>query len=128
MLRGWFYGIAAWLGRKEPRAARRVRARRRMRRLPQGALVGPLEILESRELLTNVVGVHVAGNSIVLNELRGGQVSSAFDFNIAYTSSQVVLTGSNGTEFRVGGQTLATDTLNLTGPASITLRLNQHAN
>ncbi len=128
MIGRWFYGIAAWLGRKETRAARRVRARRRMRRLPQGALVGPLEILESRELLTNVVGVHVAGNSIVLNELRGGQASSAFDFNIAYTSSQVVLTGSNGTEFRVGGQTLATDTLNLTGPASITLRLNRHAN
>ena len=50
------------------------------------------------------------------------------DFSVSYTSSQVVLTGTNGTSFEDGGQTLATDTINITGPASLKLQLNQHAN
>jgi FKBP-type peptidyl-prolyl cis-trans isomerase len=91
-------------------------------------MICQLEILESRQLLTSLVAVHVNGNSIGLTELRGGSTSTEIDFSVSYTSSQVVLTGTNGTEFKVGGQTLATDTVNITGPASIKLQLNQHAN
>lgn len=74
------------------------------------------------------MAVNVSGNSIGLTELRGGATSAEVDFSVSYTSSQVVLTGQSGTSFKVGGQTLSTDTLNITAPASIKLQLNQHAN
>jgi len=129
MLRSWAHHIAAWLQRQgTPAARRRVHARRRIHGHRCGAAISQLEILEPRLLLTNLIAVHVNGNAIRLTELRGGSTSTADDLSVSYTSSQVVLTGTSGTSFKVGGQTLTTDTVKVTGPASITLRLNRHAN
>ena len=129
MLRGWAHQIAAWLQDKGTHAARRrAQARRRVAGLRCSALISPLEILESRQLLTSLVAVHVNGNSISLTEAGGGNKSIGVDFGVSYTSSQVVLTGANGTSFKVGNQTLTTDTVDVSGPASLTMRLNRHAN
>jgi len=129
MLRSWAHLIAAWFERTGTHAARRrVRSRRRVHWRREPSLIRHLEVLESRELLTSIVGVHVSGNSIALTEVRGGSTSTEFDFSVAYTSSQVVLTGTNGTEFRQNGQTQATDTISITGPASLRVQLNQHVN
>ena len=127
MLRGWSDYISAWFKRKEAHAARR-RARRRYSARQHFDLVAQLESLEPRQLLTSLVAVHVSSNLIDISELRGGSPSSEVDFSLSYTSSQVVLTGTNGTEFRQAGQTIATDTINITGPATIVMQLNQHAN
>jgi FKBP-type peptidyl-prolyl cis-trans isomerase len=124
MLRGWSDYISAWFKRKGAPAAARRRASGR-RRLD---LVPHLESLESRQLLTSLVAVHVNNNLIDVSELRGGSTSTEADFSLSYTSSQVVLTGTNGTEFRQAGQTMATDTINITAPATIVMQLNQHAN
>ena len=129
MLRSWAHLIAAWFERTGTHAARRrVRSRRRRplaaRTVPHSAPRGT----RIAELLTSIVGVHVSGNSIALTEVRGGSTSTEIDFSVAYTSSQVVLTGTNGTEFRQNGQTQATDTINITGPASLKVQLNQHVN
>lgn len=143
MLRSWAQQIAAWFKREgtdaagwrdrarglaRPRLSRRHLVRRRLPLHRCGAAICQLEILESRQLLTSLVAVHVKGNSIGLAERPGGSTSTEFDFSVAYTSSQVVLTGTNGTSFLVGGQTLTTDTINVTAPASITMQLNRHAN
>jgi FKBP-type peptidyl-prolyl cis-trans isomerase len=127
MLRGWSDYISAWFKRKGAHAAGR-RARRRKSARQHFDLVAQLESLEARQLLTSLVAVHVSGNSISLNEVRGGSTSTPFDFSLSYTSSQVVLTGTNGTEFRQAGQTMATDTINITAPPSIRLQLNEHVN
>jgi hypothetical protein len=79
-------------------------------------------------LLSATIGVQVHGNSIHLTEQGRGDASTTGNFTVSYTSSQVVLTGTNGTTFKVGGQTLASDTINITGPASITMSLNRDAN
>jgi len=79
-------------------------------------------------MLTLLVAVHVSGNSINLTELRGGSTSTEDDFSVSYTSSDVSLSSGDGTAFRVDGQTQSTDTINVTGPASITLVLNKHIN
>jgi FKBP-type peptidyl-prolyl cis-trans isomerase len=129
MLRSWAQQISAWFDRKGAHSARRhVRARRRIHGRRRSAVTPQLEILESRQLLTSLVAVHVNGNSISLSELRGGSTSSEIDFSVSYTSSQVVLTATGDTEFRVSGQTEATDTINITGPASLKMQLNQHVN
>ncbi len=79
-------------------------------------------------MLTLLVGVQVSGNSIHLTEQRGGSATEQDNITISYTSSQVTLTGGTDTEFRVNGQTQSTDTINITGPASISLALNRHEN
>ena len=79
-------------------------------------------------MLTLLVAVHVSGNSINLTEMRGGSTSTEDNVAISYTSSQVDLTGSDGTSFKVNGQTETTDTINITGRASISMRLNKHIN
>jgi len=126
MPRGWTHHIAAWLKRQGGHAAgRRARARRRC---PRGGPIAHLESLEARQMLTLLVGVNVSGNAIHLTELRGGTTSDQDNVSISYTSSQVVLTGGTDTEFRVNGQTESTDTISITGPASISLALNHHDN
>jgi len=126
MPRSWTHHIAAWLKRQGGRAAgRRARARRRC---SVGGPVAHIESLEGRQMLTLLVGVHVSGNSIHLTEQRGGSTTEQDSVTISYTSSQVVLTGGTDTEFRVNGQTESTDTINITGPASISLALNHHDN
>src|SRR5580658_7985596 len=107
MLRSWTHLIAAWFDRQGTHAARRrVRSRRRTHWRREACLVRQLEVLESRELLTSIVAVHVAGNSISLSEVRGGSTSDQITFSVAYTSSQVTLSSSDGsTEFRQAGQT-----------------------
>jgi hypothetical protein len=129
MLRSFALQIAAWITRAEAHsAARRARTRRRLHTGRCPAAISQLEILESRQMLTALVAVHVSGNSIHLTEARNADTSTEEDFSVSYTSSQVVLTGTNGTSFKVGNQTLTTDTINITGPASIAIQLNQHAN
>jgi FKBP-type peptidyl-prolyl cis-trans isomerase len=128
MPRSWKNQIAAWIRRNEARAAaRRSRRRRQHGRLCAAAIAGP-EILESRELLSAVIGVHVTGNSIRLTEQGHGNNATGADFSISYTSSQVVLTGNNGTSFRVNGQTQTTDTISITSPAALTISLNRESN
>jgi FKBP-type peptidyl-prolyl cis-trans isomerase FkpA len=128
MFLGFAHQVADWFKRREAHAATRRGRRRRIQAHLYGAIPSQLEILESRQLLTSVIGVHVSGNSIRLTELRGPTPATGNNFSITYNSSQVVLTGTNGTEFRVSGQTQATDTINITGPASITMLLNRQAN
>lgn len=128
MLWRWPSPLAWWFKSKGLHAGRRVAARRRQSAGRAAALVSRLEILESRQLLTSLVGVHVSGNAISLTELRGGSTSTQESFSVSYTSSQVVLTGTSGTSFEVAGQTESTDTIPLTGDASLKVQLNQHAN
>jgi hypothetical protein len=129
MLRSWTHQITAWIKRKGSHAAgRRVRTRRRLHVQRCPAAISQFEILESRELLSATIGVHVHGNSIRLTEQGRGDASTTDNFTVSYTSSQVVLTGTNGTTFKVGGQTQTSDTVNITGPASITMSLNRNAN
>lgn len=87
-----------------------------------------LEVLESRQLLTNLVAVQVHGNDLQLNDASRGHVSHGDDFTVAYTATQAVLTGQNGTQFKVGNQTLSTYTVDLTAPASIKMHLNAKGN
>jgi FKBP-type peptidyl-prolyl cis-trans isomerase len=94
---------------------------------PCGAEISQLEILESRELLSATFAVHVHGNAIRLTE-QDASNSTGADVSVSYTSSQVVLTGNNGTTFKVGSQTQTTDTIAISGPASITMSLNRRAN
>jgi FKBP-type peptidyl-prolyl cis-trans isomerase len=131
MLRSWTHLIAAWFERKGTHAARRRSlSRRRGHWQREISLVRDLEILESRELLSaaSVVAVHVNGNSISLTETRGGNTTDEMDFAISYTSSQITLSSTNGTQFRQNGQTQTTDTINITGPATLNVQLNQHVN
>lgn len=129
MLRIWAHQVATWLQRTQSCAVRRrVPARRRILDQRCAAVISQLEFLEPRQLLTSLVAVHVNGNSIRLTELRSNATSAEEDFSVSYTSSQVVLTSTGGTSFKVGGKTLTTDTVDITGPASIKIRLNQHAN
>ncbi len=129
MLLSWTHQITAWIGRNASCVARRrVRARRRLDGQRFAAAVSQLEVLEARELLSATIAVHVHGNSIHLTEQGSGDASSSANFSVSYTSSQVVLTGTDGTSFKVGGQTQATDTINITGPPSIALQLNREAN
>jgi hypothetical protein len=129
MLLSWTHQIASWIkGNGTPAAARRNRSRRRRFGTPCGAAISQLEILESRQMLTLLVAVHVHGNSVNLTEMRGGTTSTQDNVSISYTSSEVDLTGGDNTAFRVNGQTETTDTINITGPASITMRLNKHIN
>ncbi|HET6327573.1 MAG TPA: FKBP-type peptidyl-prolyl cis-trans isomerase [Planctomycetaceae bacterium] len=128
MLLSWAHQITAWIKRNQIHAGRRAHARRRITRFREYAPLAQLECLESRQMLTAVVGVQVSGNSIHLTELRNADTTTQEGFSVSYTSSQVVLTGTNGTTFKVGNQTLATDTINITAPPSIAIQLNQHAN
>src|SRR3974390_673926 len=93
--------IAAWIKRKGTHSARRrVRVRRGTPGRPCGAEISQLEILESRELLSATFAVHVHGNAIRLTE-QDASNSTGADVSVSYTSSQVALTGNNGTTFKV---------------------------
>ncbi len=129
MFRNWTQQVAAWLQRQgSPAARRRSRSRRPLEGFRSGAMISQLEVLESRRLLTNLVAVNVQGNSINLTDVSRGRASSGDNFSVAYTSTQAVLTGTNGTSFRVNGQTMSSYTVDLTGPASISMRLNPRGN
>ena len=91
-------------------------------------MIGHLEILESRKLLTNVVAVAVHGGAVTLNDVSGHKVSTGDNFDVSYTGTQVVLTGHNGTVFRVGGTDQATYTATITSPLSLKMSLNSHGN
>jgi peptidylprolyl isomerase len=128
MFRGWIHQVAVWFNRREAHAPSRRARRRRIPTHDWGAAIAQLEVLEGRQLLTSLIAVQVHGNSISLTQQRGPTPATGDNFSISYNSSQVVLTGTNGTTFKVGNQTLATDTVNITGPASITLHLSGQAN
>ena len=129
MPRNWNEQLAAWLQitrNRQPR--RRLGSTRATDGTRSGAAISQAEILESRRMLTNLVAVHVNGNSIDLTDVTRGQQSTGDQFSVTYTSTQVVMTGQNGTSFQVAGQTLTTFTASITGPASISMHLNRNAN
>ena len=129
MVRNWTLQLAQWLQHKAVRSAsRRARANRPNAFDRTGAMISQLEVLESRRLLTNLVAVNVSSNAINLSDVSRGRVSTGDDFSVSYTSTSVVLTGSNGTLFKVGGQTLSTYTVSITQPVAISMRLNANAN
>ena len=125
MFEHWNFRFTDWLRslRTQP-----TKPRSRRRSVSADAHHRVIEILESRRLLTNLVAVHVDGNSISLNDFGGHRSSGGDDFNVTYTSSQVVLTGNNGTSFRVGSQTLSTYTIDITAPPSISMNLGGRSN
>lgn len=116
----WRSRFANWtrfLLESSPRQAKRRSQTR------QSTHAGIVEVLESRQLLTSVVAVHVDGNSISLNDFGRGRLSDSDNITVAYTNSQVVLSSDNGTSFRVGNQTLSTYTINITAAPSLHINL-----
>ena len=124
----WTQEFAAWLDRNARRNARRKRFHLSSEGLGRAAMIARLEVLEPRTLLTNVVAVTVNGNSISLADASTSQATTGDNFSVSYTSTQVVLTGTNGTSFRVGGQSQTTYTATITGPASISMKLGSLGN
>src|SRR5437868_23416 len=116
MLRNWTERFSGWLQGGQLRKPRRQRQARRDDNCRLGAMVQHLEPLESRRLLTNVVAVHVDGNDILLRDVTHGRANQGDDFTVSYTSTQVVLTGQNGTLLKVNDQTVSTFTVNITAP------------
>ena len=74
---------------------------------------------------TTGVNVAVSGNSVVLTDYGRGAGDS---FDITYTATLVTLTGHNGTQFRVGGSSVASHTINTTHAIDLTIVLKSHAN
>ena len=127
----WTEVLTSWFRTRSSRTRTSARRSRRSSYLDQnrrGALISQLEPLESRQLLTSLLAVEVRQDSILLRDIGGPQSSSGDSFDIAYTATQFVLTGHNGTQFRVGGQNLSTYTVPLTRPASVTMFLGSQAN
>lgn len=128
-LRSWILRVTDWFQQNE---ARRPRWRAdRLRSLNDsrfGAMILRVETLESRRLLTSLVAVNVHDNTINLTDIGGWKPSSGDDVSISYTSTQVTLTGNNGTMFQVGNQKLSTYTVNITGPATIKMRFGWGSN
>jgi FKBP-type peptidyl-prolyl cis-trans isomerase len=91
-------------------------------------MIGHLEVLESRRLLTNVVAVTVKGGAVTLNDVSAPNTSTGDSFNISYTGTQFVLTGNNNTMFRVNGTDQATYTATVTSPLSLNMSLSSQAN
>ena len=129
MKRDWTQNLISWWqGQTGPNSARRSTARRDSQGLARGALLSHLEVLETRRLLTNVIEVTVNGGAISLVDKADRSVSDGDSFSVAYTATQVILTGTNGTVFAVGGQTVATYTASVTSPISISMRLYSRGN
>jgi hypothetical protein len=78
--------------------------------------------------LSATIAVHVQANSIRLIEHGAASNSKGADFSVSYTGSQVVLTGTDGTTFKVGSKSLTTDTINITAPPALAVSLNGQAN
>ena len=128
MLRNWTERVASWFPTVQIKRAKRRSARRSSVHGHCPAVeLGVLEVLEPRQMLTSLVAVGVSGNSINLTDVSNFR-SSGDDFAITYTSSQVVLTGTGGTSFKVGSQTLSSYTISITGPASFSMNLNRRGN
>jgi hypothetical protein len=122
----WTRQFAAWIKLSPSHSAAR-RARHRLCAEPNPAAICQLENLESRELLSATIAVHVQGNAIHLIEHGPASNSKGADFSVSYTGSQVVMTGTDGTTFKVGGKSLTTDTINVTAPPSLAISLNRQA-
>ena len=126
----WAQRFLGWL-RQTPRQRRLSTSRRT--RFPdcgqnrRGAVIGRLEALESRMLLTNVVAVTMSQGTVTLHDISG-RVGSGDAFDVSYTGSQLTLTGHNGTTFRVNGQDQATYTTTVASPISVKMFLNPHGN
>ena len=127
----WTEMLTSWFRTRSSRTRTSARRSRRSSYFDQnrrGALISQLEPLESRRLLTSLLAVEVHQDSILLRDLGGPRSSAGDSFDIAYTATQFVLTGHNGTQFRVGGQDLSTYTVPLASPASVTMFLGSQAN
>ncbi len=129
MQRNWTQRLFAWLqsGMNSKSCSPR---RRRSRFGPdrRGAMIGHLEVLESRRLLTNVVAVTVKGGAVTLNDISAANTSTGDSFTISYTGTQFVLTGTNNTMFRVNGTDQSTYTATVTSPLSLNMSLSSQAN
>jgi len=131
MLNIWTEMLTSWFRNRSSRTRTSARRSRRSSYFDQnrrGALISQLEPLESRRLLTSLLAVEVHQDSILLRDLGGPRSSAGDSFDIAFTATQFMLTGHNGTQFRVGGQDLSTYTVPLASPASVTMFLGSHAN
>ncbi len=127
----WTEMLTSWFRTRSSRTrttARRSRRKSYNDQNRRGALISQLEPLESRRLLTSLLAVEVHQDSILLRDLGGPRSSAGDSFDIAYSATQFVLTGRNGTQFRVGGQDLSTYTVPLASPASVTMFLGSQAN
>ena len=87
-----------------------------------------IEMLEKRQLLTNLVAVNVTGGAVTLTDISDRNADSGDAFSISYNATQVILTAQSGTMFQVGGQNQSTYTASVTGPISIGMTLNSSDN
>ncbi|MEK6263159.1 MAG: hypothetical protein AABP62_31665, partial [Planctomycetota bacterium] len=126
ILTNWVQQVAAWWqARLSQRPRPTIRTRHWDRR---GTLIGRLEVLEPRLLLTNVIDVDVSAGRIRLVDVSRFDAATGDNFDVSYTSSRMVLTGHNGTEFRVGNQTFTEFTIHLTEPPRLVMHLGRNAN
>lgn len=127
MLGNWTERVVAWLNHRGFRPAKPRRGRRRFDVSRRGAMIEHLEVLESRRMLTSIIAVNVSGGAVALNDASGRHATGE-DFSVTYTSTQVVLTGMNGTMFQVGNQLLSTYTATVTSPISLGINLGRQGN
>lgn len=98
------------------------------------AIVAQLETLEPRRLLSavaatsNVVAANLVGSTLYLLDISSLRTPTGDNFTLSYTATQIVLTGKNGTEFKVGSSIESSYTLSITNPISISMNLNRNAN
>lgn len=129
MKRDWTDTLKRWWhGEPSLRSPRRSASRRPGGVSGQSVLVSNLEVLESRQLLTNLIQVTVDGGAVSLVDKADRSAANGDSFNVTYTATQVILTGTNGTMFEVGGQTVATYTASVSGPISISMQLHSRGN
>ena len=118
----------AWLTSDRCRKQKGRRSSSHQRADRRGAMIGRMEQLESRQLLTNVIAVTVNAGAVTLNDISAPTTNTGDSFSISYTPTQVVLTGSNGTVFRVNGTDQATYTATVASPISLNISLGSHGN
>ena len=124
----WIRNVVAWWQGCLAQGPRPANRRRQWDWDRRGALIGRLEVLEPRLLLTNVIDVDASAGLIRLVDVSRFDVATGDTFDVSYTSSRLVLTGHNGTEFRVGDQTLTEFTADLTEPPRLVMHLSRNAN
>lgn len=123
----WLQNLTAWW-----RNRRLAQPRGRGRRSPgsrYAAWVAPVEAVEPRLLLaaTNAINVAVSESQIRLTAIGRDPSAAGDNFDVSFTGTQFKLTARNGTEFRVGSQTLTEHTINVSNPVALVIRLSSRA-
>ena len=73
----------------------------------------------------NTIQVSVHGNSVSLHDFGRGSGDS---IDVNYTASQITLTGHSGTQFKVGGSTVSTYTIQTGHPVDLSIMLGSGTN